>query len=783
MQTLSLSGRLFRAVRKGEEPIHALAAVGLEAATVFSARTPVLPGFTAEASALARDLARRVGRVAGAIPGSSEQMQPPFARDGRDTPLDPQTIAARSDSARETDDPPSPRLRAEALLAIAGTSGIPEPWGRPCDWEDAEGPASLHQLRMVTRIIRDAGSADAPTARVVGRTHDQRQADQIRTSAGMVHVKSAAWPADVWVGASGRLLCRRLARELTLAEQVAGFSMAEIINEVQASRPRASTEESPAETYCHAGPLCAGPDLLGGYLLDERGHWWCDVCWDALKAARAVATTTDSSSRLRLSFTLDTFHTTPHFQTFAHFLRETRRLQVAVRDPSVDGGFLVGSVPVLAYLSRWLLPTAPEGDALSDTLIEGRRKAWADHLEETTVIEPVRDGDDEAAVDVASTVERCRVRQLPSTVEDLQDIMRLAFTMAPAAMTQGLYVGDWFRLVRVLVRPRGRWEEGRLARLWHLALPLLDDYGITQDMARPRHSRRNTAQSLTSPAHPARPTGVSSDVHLGCPSEARHATPANADVEMEADLSGTAPQRMGASSSTSAAKGVAPPPTIPLIDATPPMGLRVLRPGGLMWEGQQAAQCAVHALNNILQGAYPPFTEEHLREGARLARAADVQQCMLPAHAVHPREFLGLGRHEDAAGNYSYLAVGRALGRRQFDWRLVRPQFGPAGLVDAVATVAAAFAPEPLIMGPKPMLGVFVHLGHHYTAMIRRNDTIYHIDSLRGVSSNGAYVFTISPALFATYAQHFVLGSRAASGHEIGGLFSVYYAAEDLMED
>ena len=150
-----------------------------------------------------------------------------------------------------------------------------------------------------------------------------------------------------------------------------------------------------------------------------------------------MATTTASSSRLRLSFTLDTFHTTPHFQTFAHFLRETRRLQVAVRDPSVDGGFLVGSVPVLAYLSRWLLPTAPEGDALSDTLIEGRRKAWADHLEETTVIEPVRDGDDEAAVDVASTVERCRVRQLPSTIEDLQDIMRLAFIMAPAAMTQG----------------------------------------------------------------------------------------------------------------------------------------------------------------------------------------------------------------------------------------------------------------------------------------------------------------------------------------------------------
>ena len=61
------------------------------------------------------------------------------------------------------------------------------------------------------------------------------------------------------VGRSQRSLAlSALARELTLAEQVAGFSMAEIINEIQASRPRASTEESPAETYCHAGPLCAG---------------------------------------------------------------------------------------------------------------------------------------------------------------------------------------------------------------------------------------------------------------------------------------------------------------------------------------------------------------------------------------------------------------------------------------------------------------------------------------------------------------------------------------------
>ena len=67
--------------------------------------------------------------------------------------------------------------------------------------------------------------------------------------------------------------------------------------------------------------------------------------------------------------------------------------------------------------------------------------------------------------------------------------------------------------------------------------------------------------------------------------------------------------------------------------------------------------------------------------------------------------------HEDAGGNFSYHAVGRALSRRWFNWRGVTVQRRSNGAADPVATVNAAFAPVATMSGEEPILGVFVHHG------------------------------------------------------------------------
>ena len=67
------------------------------------------------------------------------------------------------------------------------------------------------------------------------------------------------------------------------------------------------------------------------------------------------------------------------------------------------------------------------------------------------------------------------------------------------------------------------------------------------------------------------------------------------------------------------------------------------------------------------------------------------------------------------------------------------------GAADPVATVNAAFAPVATTSGEEPILGVFVHHGDHYTAMIRREGTVYHLDSLPLSSDEGRWVFVVPP--------------------------------------
>ena len=104
--------------------------------------------------------------------------------------------------------------------------------------------------------------------------------------------------------------------------------------------------------------------------------------------------------------------------------------------------------------------------------------------------------------------------------------------------------------------------------------------------------------------------------------------------------------------------------------------------------------------------------------------------------------------HSSPIGDFSSEAVGRALARRRFDWRGVRLRFDALGVIDTSATVNGAFGRVETAAGLVPILGVFVHQGSHYTAMVRREEHIYHVDRLLRVSGSGAFVFQVSDALF-----------------------------------
>ena len=65
--------------------------------------------------------------------------------------------------------------------------------------------------------------------------------------------------------------------------------------------------------------------------------------------------------------------------------------------------------------------------------------------------------------------------------------------------------------------------------------------------------------------------------------------------------------------------------------------------------------------------------------------------------------------------------------------------------------------------------------------MIRRGDTVYHLDSLPLSSGEGRWVFVVPPPLFVEYAQYYMLGWSAPGGREVGGLYRVYYAGYDYL--
>jgi hypothetical protein len=76
---------------------------------------------------------------------------------------------------------------------------------------------------------------------------------------------------------------------------------------------------------------------------------------------------------------------------------------------------------------------------------------------------------------------------------------------------------------------------------------------------------------------------------------------------------------------------------------------------------------------------------------------------------------------------------------------------------------------------------VFVHHGGHFTAMLRRNGEIYHVDSLPLTSGEGRYVYAVTPARFVEFATLYRQGVRAHGQGVAGGLFSIYYVGSEVL--
>ena len=258
--------------RRHLPPLLALAEAGVSAAEVLQARVPILPGFSAETSALARELARRAlpartRHTTDALetPEASLLDLPPTSppeaaavlSDPGDASQCKDTLAPGSDSSLPPA-PPSPGLRRETIAHISSPSVLVRPVGRARDWIDASGPPSLLTLRLLNRRIWSARNGGPPAPLI-----------SLGDAASWLLHDSAGWPTALWSGDAGRALNGRVARELRFAEVLGGFE----------TPPTPPSAIPPTPVGCSSTTACAGTDLFRGYFLDELGHWWCDVCW------------------------------------------------------------------------------------------------------------------------------------------------------------------------------------------------------------------------------------------------------------------------------------------------------------------------------------------------------------------------------------------------------------------------------------------------------------------------------------------------------------------------
>jgi len=449
----SPGARLYAAVRRNQPPQAALAAAGTTALVILATASPVIPGFTAESSALARELARRTLR------GESHVSSPA----GRTHIVDPRGEGPDYEDTAEFRDalplegptttaPPSPGLRRETMALIQGQQSPSEPHGLPQDWIDADGPGSLQALCLGIRVIRDAATFGRDTPRF-----------SIAELVAFAVADSATWPHTVWAGEAGTRLNARLGRELDFAEQVGSLSVADIVP---------CADPPSRQPRCAAEALCAGPHLLRGYVSDEPGVWWCDLCWDMAQLPilrpGQVSVEPEHASDTRpvahLWCAVDTLHLTPYLPTTLQYLQWARRHAVVFRGCSNEGGYLVGEGPVLAFLARWLLPATQDPPQHGT----GSRQTWMEFLEDDTEAASYNASSSLPAI-IPSPATLLRP-PFPMDETAVRDTMDAVFAAAPLSADLGCPLGIWFKHVRIRCRPWTCDEEVLLSRLMRQVL-------------------------------------------------------------------------------------------------------------------------------------------------------------------------------------------------------------------------------------------------------------------------------------------------------------------------
>ena len=113
---------------------------------------------------MARDLARRVLGV-GAGPGTPAPAEVTTSNAGASDGDASNEARQEIFDVRETDAPPSARLQAQVFDHFVGLREVQKPWGRACDWEDADGRPILWTLRMLTRSTKTGAASNPGDAR------------------------------------------------------------------------------------------------------------------------------------------------------------------------------------------------------------------------------------------------------------------------------------------------------------------------------------------------------------------------------------------------------------------------------------------------------------------------------------------------------------------------------------------------------------------------------------------------------------------------------------------
>ena len=452
----------------------------------------------------------------------------------------------------------------------------------------------------------------------------------------------------------------------------------------------------------------------------------------------------------------------------------------------------MGQARTILFFSTWLQVDPLD---LSPANLSGRMREWADLL--VTDLHQA-DSNTPPTAPVNITVEQAHALSFPgppSTAADLATTLTTIFLSEPEARFLGIGLGDFFKALRVQLRPRTAAAEHELALMFRPALALVPSLQVRGNTVRMSNLPGPVFPSSWSLQAPPVPPDTANPSHPPHPASSPTPTPPNGARPV------APPWALPPSSSGTLAPQALRVPTLPVRPvllrpgghprgplggpqrpALPSgshnspagalsLGRRVPRPPWLLFDGQEDNLCAVHALNHILQAEFPWFSKADLLEGAELAHMADIIAAVAP-----------LPVHNTPYGDFSSEAVGRALARRRFDWRGARLRFDALGAIDASAIVNGAFGRVETAAGLVPILGVFVHQGSHYTAMVRRNEHIYHVDSLLHVSGSGAFVFQVSDALFVQYVERFVGSTLQQDGgprYNRPGMFSVFYTGID----